>query len=387
MNISFSAVPQLGEDFVLTELAFCRQKLDALLPRFPDCFPAANTEGLVYPPEYENVEWTTSFFSGMLWLLYEHTGDGKYLETLERHLSSFYERVEKPGFVELHDMGFLYDLSCYPAVLLQKNEHAKRAFLQAADFLCERWVEKAGILQAWGEKGDKENQGRMIIDCLLNLPLLYQATRLTGNRRYYDLAYSHARQAQRYIVRADNSTYHTFFMDVDSGAPRFGSTAQGYSDDSCWARGQAWGVYGFALSYAHTGDRGFLDTACRLLDYYLLRLPTDYIAYWDLCFTQGDQPRDSSASAIVCCGILELLKHLPFVHPRRALYENALTGMMTSLSKHYTTRETPRADGLLLHGVYSIPHKRGIDECTIWGDYYYVEALCRMLYGGCAYWG
>lgn len=386
MKTRFPSVPALDAGFALRELDFCRKKTDALLPRFPDCFPGANTEGGIYPPEYENVEWTTSFFSGILWLLYEHTGDGKYLETLERHLESFYERVEKPGFVGLHDMGFLYDLSCYPAVLLQKNEHAKRAFLMAADFLTERWVPKAGILQAWGDKSDKGNQGRMIIDCLLNLPLLYQAARLTGDKKYYDMAYSHAKQAQRYIVREDDSTYHTFFMDVDTGAPRFGSTAQGYSDDSCWARGQVWGVYGFTLSYAHTRDRSFLDTACRLLDYYLERLPDDYVNYWDLCFTDGDQPRDSSSTAIVCCGILELLKHLPLTHPKWELYRNALSLMMRSLSEHYATKNLPNVDGLLLHGVYSMPHNRGVDECNIWGDYYYVEALSRLLYGGCTYW-
>lgn len=386
MDDRFASAPRLDGDFVRRELEFCRTKVDALLPRFSNCFPAANTERGVYPAERENVEWTTSFFSGMLWLLYQHTGDEKYFGPLDRHLRSFHERVEKPGFVELHDMGFLYDLSCYPAVLLRKDWHAERSFLKAAEFLSQRWVEKAGILQAWGDKSDKENQGRMIIDCLLNLPLLYQATRLTGNRTYHEMALSHARQAQRYIVRPDDSTYHTYYMDVDTGAPRFGKTAQGHSDDSCWARGQVWGVYGFALSYVHTGEQSFLDTACRLLDYYLERLPEDYVNYWDLCFTSGTQPRDSSSTAIVCCGILELLKHLPLVHPRRKTYENALALMMESLAKRYTTRDMPGTDGLLLHGVYSIPHARGVDECTIWGDYYYVEALYRMLYGGCTYW-
>ena len=175
-------------------------------------------------------------------------------------------------------------------------------------------------------------------------------------------------------------------MDVDTGAPRFGRTAQGYSDDSCWARGQAWGVYGFALSYRHTGDRSFLDTSCQLLDYYLERLPQDGVCYWDLYFTQGDEPRDSSAAAIICCGILELLQHLPLTHPRREAYEAALSCTVRALSEGYTTRDLPRADGLLLHGVYSKPDGRGVDECTIWGDYYYMETLFRLLHGSCGYW-
>lgn len=386
MDRKFAAAPAMTRQFALRELDFCRWKIDALLPRFPDCFPGANTEGLRYPAERENIEWTTSFFSGMLWLLYQHTGDETYLPTLERHLERFYDRVERPGNIGTHDLGFLYSLSCYPAILLKKGERARSCFLKAADYLKARYFDKAGILQAWGDLTDPENRGRMIIDCLLNLPLLYQAARLTGDERYYDMAYTHARQAQRYLVRADNSTYHTFYMDVTTGVPRFGATAQGYSDSSCWARGQVWGVYGFTLSYRHTRDRSFLDTACRLLDYYLARLPADYVNYWDLCFTEGDQPRDSSSTAIVCCGIPELLKHLPLTHPRRRTYENALALMMTSLAKRYTTRDLPDADGLLAHGVYSIPHQRGVDESTIWGDYYYVEALYRLLYGDCDYW-
>lgn len=99
-----------------------------MMPRFPDCFPTANTEGLVYPAEYENFEWTTSFFSGMLWLLYEHTGDPVYRPILQKHLESFYERVEAPGSLDTHDLGFLYSLSCYPAVLLQKDPRARRVF-------------------------------------------------------------------------------------------------------------------------------------------------------------------------------------------------------------------------------------------------------------------
>ena len=270
--------------------------------------------------------------------------------------------------------------------MLQNNRRALACFLKAADYLKARYLPQAGIIQAWGNLGDPENRGRMIIDCLLNLPLLYQAARITGDQAYQDMAYHHARQAQKYLIRPDHSTYHTFYMDVETGAPRFGRTAQGYSDSSCWARGQAWGVYGFALSAHHTGDRSFLDTACRLLDYYLAHLPEDGICYWDLCFTQGDQPRDSSAAAITCCGILELLRQLPLTHPRRGAYGDALGRMMTSLAQGYTTRGLPQAEGLLLHGVYSMPGNRGVDECTIWGDYYYVESLFRLLYGGRTYW-
>ena len=255
MQQQFPLSRVISQEFLQRELDFCREKIGAMLPRFQDCFPAANTEGLVYPAEHENFEWTTSFFAGMLWLLYEHTGDESYLPVLEKHLDSFYHRVEDPGYLDTHDLGFLYSLSCYPAVLLRKDRRAEECFLKAAQALRRRYFPQAGIIQAWGDLDDPKNRGRMIIDCLLNLPLLYQAARLTGDRSYQEMAYSHAKQAQKYLVRPDRTTYHTFYMDVDTGAPRFGRTAQGYSDDSCWARGQAWGVYGFALSCRHTGDR------------------------------------------------------------------------------------------------------------------------------------
>ncbi len=368
------------------EIAFCQSKVDALIPRFYDCFPGANTERLVYPADTENYEWTPAFYSGMLWLLYLHTREDRYLRALDGLLPSFYERVEKPGYVDTHDLGFLYDLSCYPAMLLGLDPRARNCFLKAADYLKARYFKKAGIIQAWGNLRDPENRGRMIIDCLMNLPLLYQASRITGDPIYRCAAYSHALQAQKYLVRPDFSTYHTYYMDVETGEPRFGRTAQGYSDTSCWARGQAWAVYGFTLSYAHTGDERFLQTACHVLDYFLEHLPEDHVCYWDLFFTEGDQPRDSSAAAITCCGIHELLRHLPASHSRRAVYEQALKDMMTALSERYTAKALPQADGILLHGVYSIPHTRGVDECTIWGDYYYLEALCRLYTGECSFW-
>ena len=258
--------------------------------------------------------------------------------------------MEDPGYLDTHDLGFLYSLSCYPAALLRKDKRAEECFLKAAQALRRRFFPQAGIIQAWGDLNDPKNRGRMIIDCLLNLPLLYQAARLTGDRSYWEMAYSHARQAQKYLVRPDRTTYHTFYMDVD------------------------------------TGDRSFLNTACQLLDYYLEHLPEDGVCYWDLCFTLGEEPRDSSAAAIVCCGILELLKHLPLIHPRRGAYAAALERTMLSLSQDYSTRGLPQAGGLLLHGVYSKPAGQGVDESTVWGDYYYVEALYRLLYGSCGFW-
>lgn len=166
-------------------------------------------------------------------------------------------------------------------------------------------------------------------------------------------------------------------MNVDTGEPIKGVTAQGYSDNSAWARGQAWGVYGFALSYAHTGDKTFLETASRIADYYLERLPEDFVPYWDLYFQEGDEYRDRSSAGILACGLLELSKHLPVLDPRKKEYEETAVQIVKSLFENYTT-EKDLSNGIIKHGVYAIPFHVGVDECCIWGDYFYVEALMRL---------
>jgi unsaturated chondroitin disaccharide hydrolase len=269
---------------------------------------------------------------------------------------------------------------------LTGNATAKVTALNAADALVVRYFDKAGILQAWGDLNDPEQRGRMIVDCLMNLPLLYWTTQMTGNRKYYDMAYSHAQQTITHIIREDASTFHTFYMDVETGAPKYGKTAQGYADDSCWARGQAWAIYGLPLSYRYTRDWAFIEVAQKLAQYFLNRLPQDTVCYWDLSFTEGDEERDSSAAAIIACGLLELSRHLPLSHPHKRLHENAALKIVHSLAQQYTTATCPSSNGILLHAVYSKPDKKGVDECCIWGDYFYFEALMRLRQDWQLYW-
>jgi len=213
--------------------------------------------------------------------------------------------------------------------------------------------------------------------------LLYWATRESGDGRYHEAAHRHARQAARYLVREDASTFHTYYFDADTGAPRYGDTHQGYRDDSCWARGQAWGIYGFVLSYAYTRDPVFLETACRVADYFLAHLPADRVAYWDLSFTDGSgEERDSSASAIAASGLLELVRWLPEGEGER--YGRAAQDMLASLSEGYAA--PPESNALLLHGVYGKPNGSGIDEANLWGDYFYLEALTRLSRDWKPYW-
>ncbi|ALR78053.1 glycoside hydrolase family 88 protein [[Enterobacter] lignolyticus] len=373
-----------------------RQSLDAALERvmrrldkniiaFGDRFPGEACENGVWP-RTDNVEWTTSFWPGQLWLAWEMTGEVRYAEAAERYLPSFANRIERRIDTATHDLGFLYTLSCVSAWRLTGNEEAKRSALLAADALMERYNPTAKIIQAWGDLNDPEQQGRMIIDCNMNLPLLYWASEQTGDARYADAATAHVRQAAAHIVRPDASTYHTYYMDVTTGEPRFGNTHQGYSDSSCWSRGQAWGIYGFMLSYLHTGDKSLVELSRSLAHYFINRLPEDDVCHWDLALLGTDAVRDSSAAAIAACGLLEMVKALPALDSHRAHYEEMALRIVKSLTENYLSADDEPCEGLLKHSVYHMASGKGVDECCSWGDYFYLEALARLRQVWNLYW-
>lgn len=378
--------PIFDRDNVKEAIGEVLKQIDKNLDTFTYKFPTSSSVNNIYPSK-DNTDWTSSFWTGMLWLAYEITGDDKYKKVGDIHVKSFKQRIEEKISVDHHDLGFLYTLSCVSAYKLTGNEDAKEAALMAADYLTGRYFEKAGIIQAWGDLNDPKQRGRMIIDCCMNLPLLYWASEVTSDPKYHNMAYSHAKQASRYIIREDGSTFHTFYMNVETGDPVEGKTHQGFGDNSCWARGQAWGIYGFPLTYKYEKDWELIDVSKKITNYFINRLPEDEVCYWDLLFTEGiEQEKDSSAAAIAACGLLELSKNLPLTDEYKTLYENAALRILKSLWKNYTYKHDPKSNGILLHGVYAKPQGAGIDECCIWGDYYYFEALVRLYKDWQMYW-
>ena len=359
--------------------------IDRNLQYFGERFPAPSTSGQVYPA-IGNVEWTNGFWSGMLWLAYELSGADHYRAAAERQVRSFHARQANRQETNHHDLGFLYSLSCVAAHRLTGDPLAAEAAMGAARLLLERYLPKAGIIQAWGELSDPAQQGRMIIDCNLNLPLLYWASEHSGDPSFRAAAERHIEAAARHIVRPDGSTFHTFFFDPASGRPLQGKTHQGFADDSCWARGQAWGIAGFPLAYRYNSDSRLLDLAQVLANYYLNRLPQDGICYWDLVFTSGSEERDSSAAAIAACGLLELAPRLAPGNPLRDSYQAAAVGIVQELAQHYLNQAAAPGSGLLQHAVYHKPHGVGVDECCIWGDYFFLEALVRLQRDWQPYW-
>lgn len=377
---------QVDKTWLIQEIDFVYGQIEKNLTTFETKVPAAVSENYVYPA-VNNEDWTDAFWIGMLHLAQEYRPKETIKKVIEKQLIVFKERLDHEIVLNHHDIGFLYSLSAVADYRENNHQASREMALQAADVLMRRYNETAKMLQAWGELADKEQQGRMIIDCNMNLPLLYFASNETGNAKYREAAKNHVKLAQKYLIREDYSTYHTYYMDSETGEPRFGKTAQGFADDSCWARGQAWGIYGFPISFNHIGDTSLLESACQLADYFIAHLPEDKVCYWDLVFTDGSsEERDTSAAAIAVCGLLELSKQLPLSDNRREQYQSISLEILDSLSATYTTKKLPESNGSLTQGVYTKPGNYGIDECTTWGDYFYFEALIRLYKSWQTFW-
>lgn len=347
------------------------------IPYFNGMFPPEASCNNFYS-RTENMSWTEGFYVGVLWLCYELTGDKVFREAAEGYFDSFKERIEQKNNTDNHDLGFLYILSCVAQYKITGEEKAKNVALIAADGLKNRFQEVGKFIQAWGKMGDEDNY-RLIIDCLLNIPLLYWAYTETGNEEYKRIADEHFNTTLNVIIREDGSTYHTFFFDKKDGSAKCGKTHQGFSDESAWARGQAWGVYGIVLNHIYN-KFDVIPTWFKVTDYYLNNLPEDKIAYWDLEFKDGKQPRDTSSNVIAVCGILEAYNQ-KFCSDE---YVKAAKSIMNIIIDKYTTKNIPESNGLMTHSTYHCDN--GFDECNIWGDYFYLEALMRLKRDWKMYW-
>ncbi|MCP1428159.1 unsaturated chondroitin disaccharide hydrolase [Microbacterium foliorum] len=329
-----------------------------------------------------NHGWTTSFWPGMQWLSWEISGDEAFRSAAQSHAADFSERVRGGIDLDTHDLGFLYSLGSLTASRMASDpairDDARDAALLAADHLMARFLEPAGIIQAWGDLSDPAQAGRTIIDSLMNMPLLTWAAEQTGEPRYSDAVRRHIAQLQAHILRPDDTTFHTFYWDVETGLPLRGATEQGAFHDSCWARGQAWGIYGFAINSRATGDPLLRDAAWRCAGYFLSHLPDDDVPYWDLVYQDGStEPRDSSAAAIAACGLLELAR-LEDDPERAGAATAAAHRLVSALIAHCAPKNSTDSDALILRGVYDLPKNVGVNEGTLWGDYFYLEALVRI---------
>lgn len=352
-------------------LDFILKRVEESMKTYTIIFPTSQSYNYRYDV-YPNYEWTPSFWTGQLWLAYELTGDEKFKRAAEIQMQSYRDRMIHKVCIDTHDIGFIYSLSCVASYKLTGNEYDKETALMAADHLITRFHEKGKFIQAWGAMGTDGNR-RLIIDCLLNIPFLFWATEVTGDDKYKYVADNHLRTALSVLTRPDYTTHHTYFFSPETGEPLYGQTAQGASDDSCWARGQAWGVTGTALNYKYVPEDFVKENHIKITNTFIDKLPPDNVPYWDMDFVPEDnEPRDTSASAIAACGILEMNKF----HKNEA-HLNAVSDMLTALIDNYLTENIKGANGILSDGMYCRPGG-DVPESNLWGDYFFFEALMRI---------
>lgn len=353
------------------------------IPRFGDKFPYYG-DGKTYVLS-DNTHWMTSFWTGQLWLAYAVSGDEVFRQAAERQLANFEHRLVN-RIDESHDLGFLYTLSARAQWQLTRNEDARKLAVAAAERLITRFHPKGQYIQAWGAMNDPVEGGRVIIDCLMNLPLLFWATHDTGDPKYADIALAHAQTTLRYLVRSDDTTFHTFFFNQETGEPVGGKTAQGFADDSLWSRGQAWAIYGFALAGEWTGDTQFTEVSRRLAKRFWSELGDDLVPLWDFWLTpEAPRKRDSSAGAIAACGMFKLASQVSDSALASSLNERA-ERMLARLTEACFETDSA-AHGLLRDSSYNVSANRAVEQFMPFGDYFYFEGLAKMRGVQVDFWG
>jgi len=324
----------------------------------------------------ERPNWFAGFTGGAIWYMYELTGDVTLKERALKHADQL---IRYANLDNTHDLGFIFFPSVVKAYQITGDEKYKEAALQAAQMLVKRFNMKGHYIRAWGKLGTADKVGIMIIDTMMNLELLFWASNITGNMEFYKIAYEHAITTMDNLVRKNYSSFHMSQFDPATGKIIKKGTLQGSSEESTWARGQAWGIYGFANAYKYTHDKRFLIVSQKMADYFMRHLPFDLVSYWDLDLSGENVKRDASASSIAASGMF-LLSKLSINKKECDKYFNKAEKITNSLTNNYlfTNSKRPAEEGILLHSVYNYPKNLGVDESFPCGDFYYIEALKKQ---------
>lgn len=324
-------------------------------------------------------DWRSGFFPGSVWYLYELTGDQSLLPLAQKYTKAI---EEAKNLTWHHDVGFIVGCSFGNGLRLAQVPGYKDVIIQTAKSLSTRFREKAGIIQSWNVTAGWQSQRGwecpVIIDNMMNLELLFEATRLSGDSTYYKIAVSHADRTMKEHFRKDASCYHVIDYNLADGTVRHRHTAQGYAHESAWSRGQAWAIYGYTVCYRETKDKKYLEQALKTFNFMKNhpRMPKDLIPYWDMDAPKiPNEPRDVSTAACIASALYEIST---FNIPNAASYKKYADRIMVSLSTPaYRAALGTNGNFLLMHSVGSIPHNSEIDVPLNYADYYFLEALKR----------
>ena len=375
------ACERVEENYLSENVEYAAAQYDLLIEKLekngkPWAPRTVDTKGnIVYA---RNVwDWTSGFFAGSLWYLYNLTGDEKW-KTLAK---KYTEALKQQQYITSHhDIGFIIGCSSYLNGMRMGQEAYDTIIVQAAKSLSTRFRSGAGVIQSWNTRtGWQAQRGwecPVIIDNMMNLEILFEATSLSGDSTFYNMAVSHADMTLKNHFRMDGSSYHVVDYDMRTGKVRSRCTAQGYSDESAWARGQAWGIYGYTMCYRYTRQLKYLEQAEAAYEFVCTHpnLPEDLIPYWDFdAVNIPHELRDASAAAIMAAALYELS-----MYSNKAKYKETADKVMHSLSSSdYRSKIGENHNFLLMHSVGSYPHGNEIDVPLIYADYYFLEALKR----------
>lgn len=321
--------------------------------------------------------WTNGFWAGMLWQLYHATGNQLFKKTAEFSEKRLDSALD--GFINIdHDAGFLWLHTAGANYRLTGNARSERRLIHAATTLAGRYNPDLEIIRAWNEQWMKgyDSAGGAIIDTMMNLPLLYLATEITGDPRFKSIAMRHADTMLKYMLRSDGSSNHQIVFDINTGELIANPGGQGYESGSSWSRGQAWAVYGYALSYLHTKETRYLDASKRAAAYFMENVSlTEYIPLVD--FRAPNEPVyfDTTAGAIAACGLLEIAEHV--CEAEKKMYTTNAKLLIDAIDKKWCDYDT-NTDGIVGGGSASY-HSDKHHEKIIYGDYFFTEAILRLL--------
>ena len=318
--------------------------------------------------------WTNGFWGGILWQLYHTTGDELYREEalkVEKKLDAILMQYN----VMDHDSGFRWLPTAVAHWRVEKNPESENRALLAAANMAGRFNLAGHFIRAWNEFGDRDRRGYAIIDCMMNLPLLYWASSVTEDPRFAQIAMAHADTAMKAFVREDGSVNHIVNFDINTGEALGPVDGQGMAPDSSWTRGQSWGIYGFTLSFLHTGKKEYRETAERIADYVISAIPESNIVPVDYCQPKDIPWEDSTAAAITACGLIELAKCEDDAARAKKYLDEALALLKTLDAKRCSWDETRDE---LLEKCTAAYHDKEHDFTIIYGDYYFIEAVYKL---------
>ena len=354
-------------DYCVKKVACVQERLGADYGESPRNIAPGDCRWNLTPVCQEN--WTMGFWPGILWYAYEASGDAA-LETAARGYTEALDFIARQPAYD-HDIGFIMFPSFGNGFRLTGDPAYKEAVLATAERLAALFNPAVGTILSWPREVPNFGGHNTIMDNMLNLETLLWAAENGGDPAWKDIAITHADTTMRYNFRPDGTSYHVAVYDAETGAYQYSCTHQGYADDSMWARGQAWGIYGYTMVYRFTREPRFLEFAQKIADVYLARLPEDKVPYWDFCDPEiPNASKDASAAAVVASALLELSTYTD------GKYRADAEAMLRSLYENYRAPEG--CDSFLLHSTGHHPAGKEIDYSIVYADYYFIEALLRL---------